>query len=154
MRRGCRRIGELSSSVDRDDDDCGHLKEQLEWAARKAGLTIGAQDRGLRQVVNRMAIEELEAWFFGDWEAVRSAYLRVKTNVPGKQKYRDPDAIAGGTWEALERILQRAGYFPSGLRKIEAARAIALYMEPLKNRSRSFRTFRHALDDMVAAATK
>jgi hypothetical protein len=25
-------------------------------------------------VVNRLAIEELEAWYFGDWEAVRAAY--------------------------------------------------------------------------------
>ena len=42
-----------------------------------------------------------------------------------KSAYGDPDAIKGGTWEAMERELQRAGYFKSGLAKIEAARVIS-----------------------------
>ena len=44
----------------------------------------------------------------------------------------------GGTWEALEHILQRAGYFACGVRKIEAARENAKFMLPEGNRSRSF----------------
>jgi len=100
--------------------------------------------------VNRMAIEELEAWFFGDWEAVRAAYPGVDENVPKKSKYRDPDAISGGTWEALERILRRAGHFQTGLRKIEAARAIAQHMNPAENRSQSFCAFRDALSEMTS----
>jgi hypothetical protein len=40
-----------------------------------------------------------------------------------KGSYRDPDGVLGGTWEALERILKRAGYFKTGLRKMECARA-------------------------------
>jgi hypothetical protein len=40
-----------------------------------------------------------------------SIYPRVSKSTPERAKYRDPDAIAGGTWEAFERILQNAGYF-------------------------------------------
>ena len=139
--------------VDRDDDDCYRLKQLLDTMAQNAGLRTRAQDRSAKtQVVNRLAIEELEAWFFGDWNAMKSAYPKVNAGIPGKQGYRNPDAIAGGTWEALERILQRAGYFRSGLRKIEAARAIAHHMEPRSNRSGSFQAFRDALSEMAPRA--
>ncbi|MDX9724338.1 MAG: DUF4276 family protein [Myxococcota bacterium] len=109
---------------------------------------------GIPQIVNRLLvdwalgllpqlpIEELEAWYFGDWEAVRTAYPRVKANVAQQASYRFPDAIKGGTWEAFERILQRAGYFKTGLRKLEAAKAIAAHLEPTRNSSPSFLAFR------------
>jgi hypothetical protein len=136
--------------VDRDDDRCHELKQRLERTAQTAGLRTRTHGHGPRiQVVNRLAIEELEAWFFGDWVAVHAAYPKVNTNIPGKHGYRDSDAIAGGTWEALERILRRAGYFQTGLRKIEAARAIAQHMEPSRNRSASFHAFRDSLDEMA-----
>jgi len=136
--------------VDRDDDRCGDLKHQLDAAALNAGLRTRTHGSGPRvQVVNRLAIEELEAWFFGDWQAVRSAYPKANANIPVKQAYRDPDAIVGGTWEALERILQRGGYFRTGLRKIEAARTIARHMEPQRNRSTSFQIFCAALGELA-----
>lgn len=136
--------------VDRDNDPCRQLKQRLEAAAREVGLKTRTQGQVPEvQVVNRIAIEELEAWFFGDWDAVRAAYPRVDKAIPGKQGYRDPDAIAGGTWEALERTLRRSGYFRTGLRKIEAARSIARYMEPQRNRSTSFQKFRDALREMA-----
>jgi hypothetical protein len=71
-----------------------------------------------------------------------AAYPGVPEQVPRQSRYRDPDAIEGGAWEALERILQRAGYFRSGYRKIEAAREIVEHMTPEKNRSHSFHSFR------------
>lgn len=136
--------------VDRDDDDCYKLKQQLEQMAKKAGLRSRSNAGGQPyQVVNRLAIEELEAWYFGDWEAVRTAFPNVPATIPNQAKYRDPDAISGGTWEAFERILQRAGYFQTGLRKIEAARAVAEHWQPEKNRSRSFRVFRDLLQEMT-----
>jgi hypothetical protein len=137
--------------LDRDDDECDQLKGRLETAARTAGLTTrtGAGG-GIYQVVNRLAIEELEAWYFGDWQAVLAAYPHTVRNIPRKQRFRDPDAIAGGTWEALERILKKAGYFKTGLRKIEAARAIAKHLDPERNTSRSFLVFRDVLREMVS----
>lgn len=137
--------------IDRDDDNCVELKAELEHAASDANLFTRTQAGGqVYQVVNRIAVEELEAWFFGDWDAVRRAYPMVNPNVPNKQGYRDSDRIAGGTWEALERILKRAGYFKTGLRKIEAARSIAEHMNPAQNRSPSFQVFRAVLAEMTS----
>ena len=136
--------------VDRDNDDCQTLKKRLEAAAQSAGLiTRNASGGRMYQVVNRLAIEELEAWYFGDWEAVVAAYPGTAVNIPRKEGFRDPDLVAGGTWEALERILKKAGYFKGGLRKIEAARAIAQHLEPQRNNSRGFRVFRDALHEMT-----
>jgi hypothetical protein len=134
--------------VDRDRDDCKNLKQQLETIAKQAGLVSkSAVRRGSRfQVVNRIVIEELESWFFGDWEAVHIAKTNIPSTKPAKQKFRDPDAVVGGTWEALERIFRRAGYFESGLRKIELARSVAPHMEPTRNKSRSFQVFLEAIE--------
>lgn len=123
----------------------------MDEIASAAGLRTHRRDGGSWQVVNRLAIEELEAWFFGDWEAVMSAYPRVADNIPHQAGYRDPDAITGGTWEALERVLQRVGYFKTGLRKIEAARSIAEHLVPERNRSRSFHVFRVTMEEVAGA---
>lgn len=128
--------------VDRDKDNCGDLKQLLEDAALVVGLPTKTSARGGAFVVlNRIAVEELEAWFFGDVDAIRAAYPKVPSSLGAQAKYRDPDAIAGGTWEALERVLQGKGYHPGGLAKLKAARDIAQHMEPSRNRSRSFQTF-------------
>ena len=125
--------------TDRDRDDCRELKAHLNDACRQLSATGNE-----RRVLNRIAIEELEAWYFGDWQAVRTAYPRVPATIPRKARFRDPDQI-DGAWEAFESILQEAGYFGGGLRKIEAARAISIHMEPSRNTSRSFRALRQGL---------
>jgi len=136
--------------VDRDDDDCRTLKQRLEQMANAAGLRSRSSAGGQPyQVVNRLAIEELEAWYFGDWDAVRTAYPKVPDTIPNQAKYRDPDAIAGGTWETFERVLKRAGYYQTGLRKIEAARAIAEHWQLDVNRSHSFRVFLDVLQELT-----
>ncbi len=133
--------------VDRDDEDCISLKAMLDDMARAAGLVprSDASPGGRFQVINRIAIEELEAWFFGDWTAVCEAYPKMPDTLPRRAGFRDPDAVAGGTWEALERELQRKGYFRQGLRKLELAREVASRMEPARNRSASFGCLRAAL---------
>jgi hypothetical protein len=131
--------------VDRDNDECHELKARLEQAAREAGFQTKTSSAERWTVINRLAIEELEAWFFGDMDAVRAAYPKVPQTIENKATYRDPDAIKGGTWEALERILKRAGYFKGGLRKTELARSIAPHLDPTRNRSRSFRVFQTAM---------
>jgi len=133
--------------LDNDGGDCHRLKRDLEEAAAEAGLSTMSSKKssGRFQVINRIAMEELEAWFFGDEEALRRAYPGVPRSLHRKAAYRDPDAIKGGTCEALERVLRRRGYFKEGLRKIEAARTIAREMDPARNRSRSFCCFRDAI---------
>lgn len=137
--------------VDRDDDECRKLKQRLEGIAAHAGLRSRSQaSAGRWQLVNRIAIEELEAWYFGDWAAVRTAYPRAPASAANRRGFRDPDTIAGGTWEAFERIMQRAGYFKGGLAKIAAARAIGDHIDPSRSQSRSFQVFYRAVIEAVS----
>jgi hypothetical protein len=138
--------------IDQDQQDCRELKESLESAAHRVGLRTRATAAGQAiQVVNRLAVEELEAWFFGDVPALVAAYPGVSPNLGKQARYRKPDQIAGGTWEALQRVLQRAGYYPGGLPKIEVARLISLHMVPGRNTSKSFQVFRDALRELTAS---
>lgn len=125
--------------VDRDGDDCLAVKRRLEQISAKSGVATRTQNRSAWRVANRIAIEELEAWFFGEWSAVQKAYPRAKLSKA--ESARNPDFITGGTWEQLERVLQRAGYFKGGLRKIELAREIGKHFDPDRCRSDSFREF-------------
>jgi hypothetical protein len=140
--------------VDRDDEDCQDLKRRLEAAASSAGLpTKTAPDTNKSfKVVNRIVVEELEAWFLGDVPALVAAFPRVSASLGQQARYRDPDAVPGGTWEALRRILIRSGYYAGSrhLPKIEVARRVAPLMVASRNRSRSFRAFVDGLDALLA----
>ncbi len=137
--------------VDEDRQDCLELKARLEKAADDAGLVTKTRASGGAgfQVLNRISIEELEAWFFGDVEALHGAYPKIPLSLATRSKYHNPDAIQGGTWEELEKELQRKGYFHGGLAKIEAAKAISAHMDPARNRSKSFQVFRDGLIEMA-----
>ena len=137
------RVGAL---IDRDDQDCIQLKSHLEHITHEAGLTTRSNSPSQFQVINRLAIEELEAWFFGDVEALVAAYSRVDPHLARQAPYRDPDAIRSGTWEKLELILKP--HHPGGLEKIRAAEEISRHMQPDRNRSKSFQVFRDALIDI------
>ena len=136
--------------VDRDAEDCRELKTQLESFAQQADLSTKTNPRpdGGFFLVNRIVIEELESWFFGDTNAICSAFPGVPDSLGEKPRFRDPDAIKGGTWEALHKVLREAGYYPTGLPKTEVARKIAEKLIPEENRSRSFQVFRDGLESL------
>lgn len=139
---------------DEDRQDCSIIKERMEVIAEQAGfVTRTAMRQGAPapyRVVNRIAVEELEAWYFGDIPALRSVYPEIPPSLAMKEGFRDPDAIGGGTAEALERLL--ASRFPTGLPKSEVARTIAPRLDLERNRSRSFCCFRDALRELAAAS--
>ena len=137
--------------VDEDQKDCHELKAYLEKAAREAGFVTksSAIPNGDFQVVNRIAIEELEAWFFGDIETMHAAYPRISRNLNAKAKYRNPDAIQGGTYEALRDLLIQKKYFTGRISKPMVAQNIAQYMEPSRNISKSFQVFVEGLKACV-----
>jgi hypothetical protein len=139
--------------IDRDDDDCLELKQRLDKIATEAGLTTTGNSSTYIQVLNRIVIEELEAWFFGDIPALRRAYPRISVSLGEQAKYRDPDRITGGTWEALERVLIQRGYHTTGLRKLEAAGSIAQHMDIESNRSKSFQVFCEGLRRLVSGGS-
>ena len=130
--------------VDEDREDCLALKRKLDEAAAGAGI----QDR----ILNRIVVEELESWFFGDFEALRAVYPKLKASIPQRERFRDPDQIAGGTWEALDLILRQAGY--PGLGKTETATKVSALMDPARNRSKSFQAFRDGVLRLVSDAAR
>ena len=97
--------------------------------------------------MTRIAVEELEAWYFGNRAAVRGAYPRMPENTPRQKRYRNPDAIPD-TWENFERILKKAGYCKQGMRKVEVATNIGNHFESEHNISTSFQIFRDASGDL------
>jgi hypothetical protein len=89
--------GKIVVLLDEDGEDCLKLKKQLEDRAISAGLITKSscqKDKSF-QVLNRIVVEELEAWFFGDVQAIRQAYPKVSAHLANQQPYRDPDAIKG-----------------------------------------------------------
>lgn len=139
--------------VDRDAEACTTLKQRMESIAARAGVLTrtASPEKSAWQLVNRIAIEELEAWYFGDWAAVQAAYPRASDTVPRSRRFRDPDAITGGTWEAFEEVMQRHGYFKPGLAKIEAARQVGRQVDAARSKSPSFIALHAAVAEAVQA---
>ena len=128
--------------VDRDRDDCYRLKRTLEQIALESQLITKSSVAPLEtfQVLNRIVIEELESWFFGDPNALKAAYPAITNRSVKKPKYSIPDNIPY-PWEKLESILKRYHYYPEGMPKIEVAQNISSHMIPQRNTSHSFRMF-------------
>lgn len=91
----------------------------------------------------RLAIEEIEAWYLGDQEALLTAYPRAKTHV--LRHYRQ-DSICG-TWELLadaiypggSGAIKKSGWPLPGRIKTEWAEKIAPLLDPERNLSPSFK---------------
>lgn len=129
--------------VDEDRQDCMKLKQYMVDTANVCGVGD--------ITLNRIIVEELESWFFGDIEAMRSVFPRIPETLGEQIRFRNPDQIPGGTWEALDKLLIQYGY-RSGLVKTEAAAKIAKYMDPWNNRSTSFKVFRDGLLKLIESA--
>ena len=116
--------------IDRDADDCVKLKKQLEQIVGAAGLPTKSHPdaAGRFLVVNRIMIEELEAWFIGDTDALRSAFPSLPPIRNARGIFNNPDNVQGGTWEALHRLLKRHGIYRSSYPKIEVARRVAPHL--------------------------
>lgn len=97
----------------------------------------------------RIAIEELEAWFLGDQEAIIRAYPNVNINIL-KNYIQDSQC---GTWELLMDAISPG--FRSNMKgshsqlilgkKVEFAKRISLHMNVENNQSPSFKCFRDGI---------
>lgn len=127
------------------DGICTRRKADLEARAAAAGLlTKTTAPLGQPfQVLNRIAVQELEAWWLGDREAIMAAYPGVKLHH-FKGLARDPDQPLKPS-EALWSVLKQGRYFLSGKRKTQWATDISQHLDPARNTSASFRCFREGL---------
>jgi hypothetical protein len=104
----------------------------------------------------RIAIEEMEAWYFGDRQALTTAYPKAKTEV--LNRYAQDNVC--GTWELLadaiypggSTAIQKAGWPLPGQVKCEWAEKIGPLLDPERNDSPSFGKLRDGLRRLVAEA--
>lgn len=140
--------------VDRDSDDCSELFRRIEAIYDSVNLKSRSTYPAEWQVATCIAIEELEAWYFGDWSAVRTVYHRVSPNIPAQSRYRNPDSITGGTWEAFEHVMKRGKYFAGGLQKTQAAHNIGTHIDATRSSSPSFKHFDRVINEVSLAGGK
>ncbi|MGE4339992.1 MAG: DUF4276 family protein [Pigmentiphaga sp.] len=104
----------------------------------------------------RLAIEEVEAWYLGDRDALRAAYPGAKTDV--LERYAQ-DSVCD-TWELLadaihpggSAAIRKAGWPLPGQIKCEWAEKIGPLLDPDRNVSPSFGKLRDGLRRLVAEA--
>lgn len=124
--------------MDADDDNPDQLYQNLEYQIRKFNpdnlFVIG------------LAVEEMEAWFLGDWTAIVQAY--PDADYKAWKRYKQ-DSITG-SWEALadvvegkskRRELEEEGYPAVGSYKYRWAARISPHLDPDRNESPSFQQF-------------
>ncbi|MFZ1983390.1 MAG: DUF4276 family protein [Desulfatitalea sp.] len=132
--------------LDTDKRDCVAFLAELNAAA--------AACNPVPNTLFRLAIEEIEAWYFGDQDALLAAYPRTKLEVLGK--YVQDSAC--GTWELLadavhtggSAAIKKTGWPLPGQVKHEWAKKIGPLMDPDRNTSPSFGKLREGLRRLVA----
>lgn len=118
---------------DNDGGDCVDLKRRL--------LALCPDDKREATRV-RIACQELEAWYFGDLQALAEVYGDgIERAIKGKARFRDPDAIDHPS-RALEQMA------PS-FQKVGGARALSARLSAERNTSRSFRFFLEAVRTLM-----
>lgn len=135
--------------LDSDRKDCRVFLDLLTDLAAKSGAP---------NTLFRMAIEEMEAWYLGDVEAIKTAYRNAKVNVA---KSYVQDSVCG-TWELLadmlhpggRRAIEKSGWPLPGQLKVEWADAIGPHLDPSRNSSPSFAKFVAGLQRVTASASQ
>jgi len=133
--------------VDTDDRNVAAFRRELKQ--------VLAQCPNAPQTVFGLATEEIEAWYFGDREALLEAYPRADKKVLNKYQQ---DAVCG-TWEMLAdalvkggaTALKKQGFYKAGEFKHECANRIGPLMDVMRNQSPSFCLTCQGVADLLAA---
>lgn len=134
--------------LDADQRDCRAFLKELNELAEVCGVRS--------KTLFRLAIEEMESWYFGDREALLTAYPKAKMRVLNDYAQ---DSICG-TWERLadavhpggSAAVKSRGWPAPGELKHDWASKIGPLMEPSRNLSPSFAKFREGLRRLEADA--
>ena len=108
---------------DQDSNDCIRLKQKLKEICAPYN----------RKVLIRIPCHEMEAWYWGDLEAVSQAYQKNLLPLQKKKQYREPDQIVSPKFELRRHIPE--------LTQIDGARKIGPLMDLNRNTSHSFQVF-------------
>ncbi|WP_081938571.1 DUF4276 family protein [Burkholderia pyrrocinia] len=132
--------------LDSDRRDCKAFLRELQALAAKCNPAP--------RTIFRLAIEEMEAWFFGDRQALLTAYPRARKEVLGRY---EQDSVCD-TWELLadaiypggRSAIEAEGWPLPGQVKHEWVETIGPQMDVNTNISPSFCKFRDGLRRLVA----
>ena len=132
--------------LDTDRRDCKDFLRELKALAGRCNPAP--------HTLFRLAIEEIEAWYLGDREALLTAYPRAKREV--LDRYEQDSAC--GTWELLAdavypggvAAIKKMGWPLPGQIKHEWAEKIGPHMGLHHNQSPSFGKFRDGLSRLIA----
>lgn len=133
--------------IDSDSRPC------VDFLAELKGLLTDCQPAP--KTLFRLAIEEIEAWYLGDREALQAAYPKARVEL--LKKYVQ-DSICG-TWEFLadavypggSAAIKKAGWPLRGQIKCDWAEKIGPLLDPNRNTSPSFGKFRDGLRRVTGA---
>jgi hypothetical protein len=133
--------------IDADDRDPAQFLEELEGVLHTCNPPP--------DTFFCIAIEETEAWYFGDREAILKAFPRAKKAELNKYVQ---DSVCG-TWERLadalveggSKAVKKSGGPDQGALKHRWAREIGPHMKPEINRSPSFNKLRDGLKRITQA---
>lgn len=134
--------------LDSDRRDCTEFLAELK--------KLAANCHPAPNTMFRLAIEEVEAWYLGDQQALQAAYPRAKADVLGRYTQ---DSVCN-TWELLadaiypggSAAIKKAGWPLPGQIKYEWAEKIGPLLEPDRNVSPSFCKLRDGLRRLVVEA--
>ncbi|TKC88419.1 DUF4276 family protein [Trinickia terrae] len=134
--------------LDTDKRNCAEFLNELK--------ALAANCNPAPHTMFRLAIEEVEAWYLGDRQALETAYPRAKADV--LNRYVQDSAC--DTWELLAdavypggfTAIKKAGWPLPGQIKHEWAEKIGPLLDPDRNQSPSFGKLRDGLRRLVAEA--
>ena len=132
--------------LDSDREDCSAFLQQLL-------KLVESKCPSAPTTMFRIAIEEMEAWYFGDQDAILSAYPKARREVLNSYQQ---DSVCG-TWERLadaihpggSQAVRKAGWPLPGQLKHEWAGHIGPFMDIEANASPSFEKLREGLAKLV-----
>ncbi len=114
---------------DQDSGDCMIIKARLRSLCAQAGKP---------DAIVRIVCKELETFFVGDWPAVATGFGRPALAANAQRaKFRTPDQLGSPSAE-IRRLIPR-------YQKREGARTIAPHLDPIQNKSSSFRVLMRTL---------
>jgi hypothetical protein len=122
--------------VDADDDNCARLTRSISEAARRIAPAL--------EVLVRVAIEETEAFYLGDLNALKRAF--PDADMARARAYA-PDSVCG-TWELFGAIVHDGGGNKVAWAEAMGARVTTV---AAKSRSPSFRALHRGLLRLVSS---
>ena len=120
---------------DQDGEDCRRVKARLVQLCRRSGR---------RDALVRVVCRELEAWYFGEPEALARAFPQRESALRelGRRRFRNPDTIVRPS-DAIASLIPE-------FQKRSGARRMAGFLSR-NNHSRSFQVFTEGIEDMYTS---